>query len=127
MLPRRWFVNLVPRSEGSGYNLVCRGIGLDGLGRTVVRHVHDIVDVVRHGCEEIEKQFAATDFHLVLHGSTSLENLARSDNQCQKVRTQFGILVGSIFICIPCRTEDNIDGDSYLQSLFPKSQALQFV
>ena len=125
--PGGGFVNLGPRSEGSGYGWYVKASALDGLGRTVVRHVHDVVDVVRHGCKEIEKQFAAADFHLVLHGSASLENLARSDNQCQKVRTQFGILVRSVFICIPCRPEDGINRDSCLQSLFPKSQALQFV
>lgn len=77
-MPLVVIVNLVPRSEGSEHYQV--DIGLDGLRRTVVRNVHDVVDVVRHGCKEIEKQFASTYFHLVLHGATSLENLARSDN-----------------------------------------------
>ena len=43
------------------------------------------------------------------------------------MRAQFGILVGSVIVGIPSRSQDHIDLDSRLQTLFPKSKALQFV
>ena len=74
---------------------------LDELGRTVVRSVHDIVNVIAHGHKKIEKQLASTNLHLHLHGSAALESLTTSDNQGQKVRAQFGILVRCIVVRKP--------------------------
>ena len=83
--------------------------------------------MVAHRHKKIKEQFASTDFHLHLHGSAALESLATSDNQCQKVRSQSGVLVGGVIVCIPSGPEDHIDRDSHLQTLFPESQALQFI
>lgn len=91
------------------------------------RNVHDIIDMVAHRHKKIKEQFAATDFHLHLHGSAPLESLATSDNQRQKVRSQSGVLVGGVFVCIPSGPEDHINRDSRLQTLLPERQALQFI
>lgn len=42
--------------------------------------LHNIIDMVGHRNEQIEKQFA-TGLHLHLHGSAPLESLTTSDDQ----------------------------------------------
>jgi hypothetical protein len=122
-------VNVVNLASSSGDRIrvsVRTAVESNGLRRTVVRNVHDIIDMIAHCHKQIKKQFASSHFHLHLHSSTSLESLATPDDQCQKVRAQFGILFGSVFVCKPSGPEDHFNRDSHLQTLLPKRQALQF-
>jgi len=52
----------------------------DNFGRSAVADLHDIIDVITHGHEQVKEQFA-TILHLHLHGSTPLESLATSNDQ----------------------------------------------
>ena len=76
---------------------------LDGTGRRLVGNIHNIIHMLAHRDEQIEKpewqdllvrysmdgycpgrcdsQPAPTNLHLHLHGSTPLEDLATPDNQ----------------------------------------------
>jgi hypothetical protein len=54
---------------------------LDGTGRRLVGNIHNIIHMLAHRDEQIEKQSAPTNLHLHLHGSTPLEDLATPDNQ----------------------------------------------
>jgi hypothetical protein len=42
--------------------------------------IHNVIDVIAHRHEQIEKQFA-TDLHLHLHGSAPLESLTTSNDE----------------------------------------------
>jgi len=53
---------------------------LDEFGRSAVADSHNVIDVIAHGHEQIEKQFA-TDLHLHLHGSAPLESLTTSNDE----------------------------------------------
>jgi len=56
--------------------------------------------------EEIEKQLRPTSLHLHLHGAASLEGSSRSDDEREVVRTEFGVSVGRVGVCIASRKQD---------------------
>lgn len=58
---------------------------LNSLGRSRVAHVNDVVEVVAHGHKQVKEQFAASSFHLSLHGAAALESLATADDQGEVV------------------------------------------
>jgi len=59
---------------------VIGGKDLDGFRGARIRHIHNIVNVVAHGDEQVEEQFPPK-FHFHLHGSTALECLTAADDQ----------------------------------------------
>jgi len=54
---------------------------LDDFGRSAIADFDNVIDVIAHRHEQIEKQFAPV-LHFHLHGSAPLESLATSDDQC---------------------------------------------
>lgn len=54
---------------------------LDGLGRSIVGDLHNVIDMVRQGHKQVKEQFASSYLHLHLHGSTPLKNLTTPDDQ----------------------------------------------
>lgn len=97
---------------------------LDDFGRPAVADLDNVIDVIAHCHKQIEKQFT-TFLHFHLHSTAPLESLATSDDQRQVMSAEPRLCVGSVFICISCRTQDNIDLDARLKALFPQSQFLQ--
>jgi len=77
--------------------------------------------------EQVKEQFASPHFHLHLHSAASLKSLATSDDQGQEMSPQLGVVVRSVLVGVPSGSQDHINLDSRLQSLLPKSKALQFV
>lgn len=100
--------------------------------------------MVAHGNEQIEKpshhvnpifpvlllpnvQFAATNFHLHLHGSTPLESLATSDNQSKVMSTETRVAVRCVVVRKASRAQYDVDLDSRLKALFSKGKTLQLI
>jgi len=54
---------------------------LDDFGRSAIADFDNVIDVIAHRHEQIEKQFAPI-LHFHLHGSAPLESLTTSDDQC---------------------------------------------
>lgn len=82
----------------------------------VRRFARQIIHMIDHGDEEIEEELA-TILHLILHGATALERVARTDNEREVMRTQLGIVIRRIRIRVPCRREDGRALDPRLQPL----------
>ena len=56
---------------------------LDGLRRRLIGHLDNIINMIAHRHEKVEKQFASTLLHFHLHGSTPFESLTTSDDESQ--------------------------------------------
>lgn len=86
----------------------------------------NVIDVIAHSHEQIEKQFATT-LHLHLHGSAPLESLATSNDQSQVMSAEPRFRVWGLVICIPGRSQDRLDLDAGSKSLLAKSKAFQIL
>jgi hypothetical protein len=68
-----------------------RWLTLDSLWRTSIAHVNDVVEVVAHGHEQVKEKFAATSFHLSLHGAAALEGLATANDEGEVMCSQAAV------------------------------------
>ena len=50
--------------------------------------LHDVVDVVAHGNEQVEEQLRVALLHLHLHRAAAFEGLAAADDECKVVGTE---------------------------------------
>jgi hypothetical protein len=82
--------------------------------------------VVDHGDKEIEEELA-TVLHLALHGTATLECVARSDDECEVVCTKLRIVVGCVGVCKASRREDRRALDARLKALLSQGELLQFL
>lgn len=99
--------------------------GSGSLAWRLDRHAQ-IVHVVDHGNEQVEEQLTAV-LHLVLHCAAALESVARTDDQCEVVRTKLGVVVGCVGVGVTSRGQDRRALDARLQPLFAKSQLLELL
>lgn len=45
--------------------------------------LHDVVDVIAHGDEQVKEHLCAALLHLHLHCAAALEGLAAADDECE--------------------------------------------
>jgi hypothetical protein len=91
-----------------------------------VPHIDNIIDMIAQRNKQVEEKFTPT-LHLQLHGSAPLKCLATSNDQGQIMSAEPRIRVGRVVISIPRRAQNRRDLDSALQTLLPKSKALEFL
>jgi hypothetical protein len=92
----------------------------------VLPDLDNVIDVIAHGHKQVEEQFASM-LHFLLHGSTPLKSLATSDDESKVMSAESRFRVRRVLVRVPSRSQDHVDLDSGLKTLFPKSQALQFL
>jgi len=56
------------------------GQRLDGFRGASVARIHNVIDMVAHGHEQVKEQFPP-NLHFHLHGSTTLKGLPTTDDQ----------------------------------------------
>jgi len=76
----------------------------------------DVVHVVAHSHEQIEKQFSA-HFHLHLHGAASLKGRSTPNDESQVMCPQLGVIVWGVGVSVPGAGEDGATLDAGLQAL----------
>ena len=91
-----------------------------------IPHLHNVINMVAKCDEQIKEKFTAT-LHFRLHGSAPLKCLATSDDQGEIMSAEPRVRVRRVVIRIPSTTKNCSDLDSTLQTLFPKSKALEFL
>lgn len=104
-----------------------RGIGV-GSGSLAWRFCGQtkVIHVIHHGNEQVEKQLTAV-FHLVLHRAATLERVASTDDECEVVRTELGVVVRCVGVGVTSRSQDGRALDARLQTLLAESQLLQLL
>lgn len=60
----------------------------DGPWGSSVGRINNVVKVVAHGDEQVEKELAAASLHLSLHCSAPLESLPAADDECEVMGAQ---------------------------------------
>ena len=89
-------------------------------------NIHNIIDMITQRNKQIKEKFPAT-LHFHLHGATPLKCLATSNDQGEIMSAEPRIRIRRVVIGIPRATQDGCDLDSTLQTLFPKSKALELL
>lgn len=77
-----------------------------------------------HRDEQIEPKRRASSRHLSLHGATSLESGAASDDECKIVRTQARVVGGRVQVSVSGRRQDGARLYAAVEALFLESDAL---
>lgn len=80
--------------------------------------------MVAHCHKQVKIQLAAK-LHFHLHGSTSLERLAASDDESQVMSAQSRIRVRSVIVRKPSRSQDHISRNANLKALLAECKTLQ--
>lgn len=96
------------------------------LRRPRIRNLHNVIDMVAHSDEEIEKQFPSF-LHLHLHRPAALKRLATANDESQVMCAQPRVRVGRIVVCEARGPQDQVDGNSRLKTLFAERKTLQFL
>jgi hypothetical protein len=81
--------------------------------------------MIHHGDKKIEEQLSSI-LHLVLHRTASLECVTRTNDQCEIVRSQLGIIVGRVGVGVAGGCQNGAALDAGLETLFAKCEALEF-
>jgi hypothetical protein len=115
----------------SGKRLIMyQACGAQKVSRNVKKscspNLDNVIDMIAHSHKQIEEQFAPI-LHLHLHGSAPLESLATPDDQSKVMSAESRFCVWRVLIRIPSWSQDHVDLDAGLKTLFPKSKALQFL
>ena len=85
-----------------------------------------VIHVVDHGDEEVEKELAAM-LHLILHRAAALESMASANDECQVVSAQLGVAVRSVGVCEARRRQDGRALYARLQALLLQRKLLQLL
>ena len=80
--------------------------------------------MVTHSHKQVKIE-PVTHFHLRLHGSTGLEDLASSNNHSQVPGPQLVLRVRRVIVGIPRRLQDHADGQAGLEALLAKRKMLE--
>lgn len=77
-----------------------------------------------HRHKQIEPKRRTSSRHLRLHGATSLESGAASDDEREVVRTQARVVGRRVQVSVPGRRQDGTSLYTTVESLFFESNAL---
>jgi hypothetical protein len=98
----------------------------EGEGDGNAPHLHNIIHMIAQSHKQIKEKFPTT-LHFRLHGSAPLKCLATSNNQGQVMSAEPRVRVRRVVIRIPRTAKNRSDLDSTLQTLLPKSKALELL
>jgi len=103
----------------------CQEQLLNRVGRAAVAILDNIVDVVAHRHEQVEEELRVALLHLHLHRAAALEGLAAADDEGEVVGAEARVAGRRVRIREACTAQDSRHVDTSLQTLLPKSEALQ--
>lgn len=103
----------------------CRRVS-NGPWRPSICDVNDVVEVVGHSDEQVEKELAAPLFHFGLHSPTSFKGMATADDKGEVVGTQAGVRVRSMGVGILSRAQYGADINTGAKTLLSEAQSLEF-